>query len=72
MMQPPATGATHNPFLSIAVVENIDGNNVAFFAGGNKGRIIRKSEILTEPDYGWASMGDSGITLIVGCSKGTV
>jgi hypothetical protein len=45
---------------------------VAFFAGGNKGRVVGKPEILTEPDYGWASMGDSGITLIVGFSKGTV
>ena len=52
VMQPPAGCATHRPLARAFIIKDIERNDRAGLRGGGKRRLIRKAQILPEPDYG--------------------
>ena len=50
VMQPPAAGASHSPFATVDVIENINGQHFPEGGGRIQRWVVREPQVLTEPD----------------------
>jgi hypothetical protein len=52
MVQPPATGRTHCRGAAVHIIKDIQRQHRPLAGGSSQGGIIRKTQILSEPDNG--------------------